>query len=187
MIRHVQIIASPKERIECYVALDADVIGMTTIGAAKYHHLLDSLHPKIVIFEEAAKILEAHAVSSIASSVQQVILIGDHKQLRPKPNCLVNPKGGTTSSVNNNFPYITLEVQHRMRPEISKLIHPSIYERLIDDSSVKKYEHVMGVSKDLFFVTHTSPEENNVHNYLKSHVNKFEADYVVQLCHYLLK
>ena len=194
--------------IDCHVAQSADVIGMTTTGAAKYHHLLDSLHPKIAIFEEAAEVLEAHLVTSISSSVQQVILIGDHKQLRPKPTCydlekkynlgvslferLVDPKGCggadfDSSEEISHFPYVTLEVQHRMRPEISKLICPSIYEKLIDDDSVKKYGHVKGVSKDLFFICHTIPEEDNSFNDSKSHVNNFEADYAVQLCLYLLK
>ena len=187
-----------QRRIECHVALSADVIGMTTTGAAKYHHLLDGLRPKIAIFEEAAEVLEAHLVTSIASSVQQVILIGDHKQLRPKPTCydlekkfnlgislferLVSP-----SEKDGGFPYVTLEVQHRMRPEISKLVHPSIYKHLIDYKSVKEYGHIKGVSKDLFFICHTSPEEDNAFSDLKSHVNKFEADYAVQLCLYLLK
>lgn len=188
--------------IDCYVAQKADVIGMTTTGAAKYHHLLDDLHPKIAIFEEAAEVLEAHLVTSIASSIQQVILIGDHKQLRPKPTCydlekkynlgislferLVDPKGDGSELEKDGFPFVTLEVQHRMRPEISKLVHPSIYKRLIDDESVKHYGHVKGVSKDLFFICHTSPEEDRVGD-SKSHVNKFEANYAVQLCHYLLK
>ena len=194
-----------KRQIECYVAKKVDVIGMTTTGAAKYHHLLEGLHPKIAIFEEAAEVLEAHLVTSIASSVQQVILIGDHKQLRPKPNCfdleieydlgislferlvdpIVNPE--FKHKRDSGFPYVTLEVQHRMRPEISKLVHPSIYKRLMDAKNVKSYDHVKGISKDLFFICHAHPEEHNSFGDSKSHVNKFEADYASQLCLYLLK
>ena len=193
-----------QKEIDCYVAQDSDVIGMTTTGAVKYHHLLKSLRPKIVIFEEAAEVLEAHLVTSIASSVQQVILIGDHKQLRPKPTCyklekdynlgvslferLVDPKVcAASSSSSDGFPFVTLEVQHRMRPEISKLIHPSIYKKIVDAPNVMEYGHVKGVSKDLYFISHASHEEHNTQNDLKSHINKFEADYIVQLCHYLLK
>ncbi len=192
-----------QQKIECHVAQSADVIGMTTTGAAKYHHLLEGLHPKIAIFEEAAEVLEAHLVTSIASSVQQVILIGDHKQLRPKPTCyelekhhnlgislferLVEPKKTDRAQECNAFPHVTLEVQHRMRPEISKLIHPSIYKKLVDAYNVKQYEHVKGISKDLFFISHTVPEEDTTYNDSTSHVNIFEADYVAQLCLYLLK
>ena len=182
-----------QQKIDCHIAEGADVIGMTTTGAAKYHHLLKHIRPKIVIFEEAAEVLEAHIVTSLSSSVQQLILIGDHKQLRPKPTCYeLEKKYGLDVSlferlIKNKFEHVTLEKQHRMRPEISKLICPSIYESLQDADSVKAYDHVMGVGKDVFFIDHTSPEETNLLNDLKSHVNKFEAEYITELCHYLLK
>ena len=35
--------------------------------------------------EEAAEILEAHIVSALPKSVQHLILIGDHQQLKPSP------------------------------------------------------------------------------------------------------
>ena len=192
-----------QKKIECHVAQHADVIGMTTTGAAKYHHLLDGLHPKIVIFEEAAEVLEAHLVTSITASVQQMILIGDHKQLRPKPTCydlekdynldislferLVEPKDEQKCAVaGNSFPHVTLEVQHRMRPEISKLVHPAIYNSLIDAEDVKTYENVKGISKNLFFISHTSPEKNTGFTDSRSHCNAFEAEYAIQLCRYLL-
>ena len=166
---------------------------MTTTGAAKYHHLLKEIHPKIVIFEEAAEILEAHVVTSLASSVQQLVLIGDHKQLRPKPTCYELEKDYSLNIsfferlIMNGFTHITLEKQHRMRPEISKLICPSIYDNLLDADNVLKYDHVRGVSKDVFFIDHVQPEESNHLNDMKSHVNKHEAAYIVELCHYLLK
>ena len=50
-----------------------------------------------------------------------------------------------------------------------------------------KYGHVKGVSKDLYFISHASHEEHNAQNDLKSHINEFEAEYIVQLWHYLLK
>ncbi|XP_069812126.1 NFX1-type zinc finger-containing protein 1-like [Dendropsophus ebraccatus] len=62
---------------------NADVIGMTTTGAAKFRKLLQNIQPKIVIVEEAAEVLEAHIITTISSSCQHLILIGDHQQLRP--------------------------------------------------------------------------------------------------------
>ena len=182
-----------QRNIDSFVARGADIIGMTTTGAAKYHYLLKEIHPKVVIFEEAAEILEAHVITSLASSVQQLIMIGDHQQLRPKPTCYDLEKKFELGVslferlILNNFPFVTLKVQHRMRPEISSLIRPSIYEELEDAEEVKKYNHVQGISKDVFFIDHTSHEEPNHQKDLKSHVNKFEAEYVVELCQYLLK
>lgn len=52
-----------------------------------------------------------------------------------------------------------LRVQHRMRPEISKLITPLIYPNLEDHESVRKYKPVKGMSKSVFFLEHTEFEE----------------------------
>ncbi|XP_064481858.1 uncharacterized protein LOC135394799 isoform X2 [Ornithodoros turicata] len=62
------------------------VIGMTTTCAAKYQALLREVQPRIVIVEEAAEVLKAHVVTSLAPQTQHVILIGDHQQLRPPTN-----------------------------------------------------------------------------------------------------
>lgn len=36
-----------------------------------------------MIVEEAAEVLEAHVVTSMPESTKQLILIGDHQQLKP--------------------------------------------------------------------------------------------------------
>lgn len=59
------------------------VIGMTTTGAARFQTILQALQSPIVIVEEAAEVLESHVVVSLTNGCQQLILIGDHKQLRP--------------------------------------------------------------------------------------------------------
>ena len=171
----------------------SDVIGITTTGAAKHHHVLKKIHPKVVIFEEAAEIFEAHIITSLAPSVQQLVLIGDHKQLQPKPNCYdleVNYKLSVSlfeRLVRNKIPYVTLNVQHRMRPEISRLIHPSIYSDLKDHSSVEEYDSILGVAKNVYVVDHDQPEKSNKDSDVTTHTNVFEAEYLVSLCRYLLK
>lgn len=180
-----------KNEIDCAVinSQQVDVIGMTTTGAAKHHHILEGISPKIVIFEEAAEIFEAHIVTSLPASVQQVVLIGDHKQLQPKPNCYNLGKDYNFAVslferfAKNGIDYITLNFQHRMRPEIARLISPSIYKDLLNHDQVKVYKPIKGIGKNVFLVDHTHPEEPNVNKDLKSHVNKHEADYIVELCH----
>ena len=39
---------------------------------------------QILVVEEAAEVLEAHVLACLSETVQHLILIGDHKQLRPK-------------------------------------------------------------------------------------------------------
>ena len=178
-----------KQKNERYALGNAHIVGMTTTGTAKYQRILHMIKPKIVIVEEAAAIMESHIVSLLNAGTQHLILIGDHKQLRPKPNeyNLVKKYKLDISLferlVINKFPFVTLENQHRMRPEIAELVHP-IYEKLNNHSSVLNYPKVKGVCKNLFLINHSHPEETSVD---LSHENKHEAYYLIALCQFLLK
>ena len=63
----------------------ATVIGMTTTGAARYQAILREIGPRVVVVEEAAEVLEGHVLTALSERCQHVVLIGDHKQLRPNP------------------------------------------------------------------------------------------------------
>ena len=181
-----------RTELDYAVMHDAHVVGMTTTGAAKYHSILQKLRPKIIIIEEAAEVLESHVVTTLTVSTQQVIMIGDHQQLRPKPNDyhLATEYNLEVSLferlTKNNFPYATLEVQHRMRPEIVQLICPHIYENLINAAEVHEYEEIKGIKHSLFFIDHTVAEDDNGKE-MTSHSNEFEASFAVQLCCYFIK
>lgn len=147
----------------------AKVIGMTTTGAVKYKKMVETiLKPKIMLVEEAAHVLEAYVVASLTRHCTQLILIGDHKQLRPMiaDHDLAKDfldvslmerlvQNGIAQNIQN---WTQLKVQHRMRSEISKLICPVIYEELENHSDVDTYPEVKGCSKNLFFVNHKNPE-----------------------------
>ena len=62
----------------------ARVVGMTTTGAAMHQGLLAGMGSRVALVEEAGEVLEAHILASLCDSHQQLILIGDHYQLRPK-------------------------------------------------------------------------------------------------------
>ena len=182
-----------QSELESSILHPAAVVGMTTTGAAKYHSILHKIRPKIVIIEEAAEILESHIVTTLTASTQQVILIGDHQQLRPKPNDyrLATEYNLEVSLferlVKNEIAFTTLEVQHRMRPEIAQLICPHIYKTLINAPSVRNYERVRGVQHDVFFIDHSVPEDDSYESDMLSHSNMFEAEFVVRLCHHFIK
>nr|XP_020660108.1 NFX1-type zinc finger-containing protein 1-like [Pogona vitticeps] len=167
------------------------VIGMTTTGAAKYRKLLQKVRPRIVIVEEAAEILEAHVLTSLSSSCQHLILIGDHQQLRPKPaDYTLEKKYGLGISlfermVNNQLPHVQLLYQHRMRPEISQLLVPCFYKELHDHQAVLEYENIKGVEKNVFFVQHEEEESHSAGT--ESYSNLHEATFLVSLASYLLK
>ena len=182
-----------QHELDFHLLQQADIVGMTTTGAAKYNYILQRLSPKIVVIEEAAEVLESHIISCLSSAAQQLVLIGDHKQLRPKPNTheLVKDYHMAISLferlAHNRFPLVTLGIQHRMRPEIACLVRPHIYEELEDHSSVMHYPSISGVGRNLFFLSHQTQEDTKDDDDLLSYSNQFEADFIVALCRYLLK
>ncbi|XP_061865168.1 NFX1-type zinc finger-containing protein 1 [Colius striatus] len=169
---------------------EAQVVGMTTTGAAKYRQILQKVEPRIVIVEEAAEVLEAHTITTLSKACQHLILIGDHQQLQPSANVYDLAKNFNLEVslferlVKVNFPFVRLKYQHRMRPEIAQLLSPHIYQELENHPSVLKYENIKGVLSNLFFVEHDFPEQE-IHEG-KSHQNPHEAQFVVELCKYFL-
>ena len=178
-------------RMEEYEVLrEACVIGMTTTCAAKYRSILKEIRPRIVIVEEAAEVLEAHIIASLTSGCQHLILIGDHQQLRPTPAVYDLAKRYKLDvslferMVNVGIQCETLNVQHRMRPEISALMK-HIYDDLENHESVEKYEDIKGMKKNMFFINHNYMEDSC--NQSHSHVNEHEAKFLVALCRHLMQ
>ncbi|KAG5881475.1 hypothetical protein JTB14_026532 [Gonioctena quinquepunctata] len=166
-----------------------DVVGMTTTCAARMHSVVKKLESPIVIVEEAAEVLEAHIVTVLTEHCQHLILLGDHQQLKPSTSDYVLQQKFDLGvslferMVNNNIQCHTLNVQHRMRPEISSLICPVIYPDLTDHESVHKFPAVAGVQHSVYFVDHEEPEEPFGDS---SRLNMFEAKFLVKLTEYLL-
>ena len=140
----------------------------------------------LAIVEEAAQVLEPHVVASLTASCQHLIMIGniyqggifigliktkirywtgDHLQLRPQCNVqkLATQFHMEVSLferlIKLGVPSVMLSEQHRMRPEVSRLIVPSIYRNLVNHESVYKYPTVPSVNRSVFFLTHNNPEE----------------------------
>ena len=169
----------------------AAVIGMTTTGAAKNSKLLCQLQPRVIIVEEAAEVLESHILTSLCNSVEHLIMIGDHQQLRPNNAVFSLAKLYNLNLslferlVINGIQHVTLNCQHRMRPEISKVMK-IIYPVLTDHDSVKEYPSVAGVTKNTFFISHNHLEDDHQQDSTSSS-NTHEAQVVIQLAMYLLK
>lgn len=177
------------ERMDEAFFKEATVIAMTTTGAAKYKRLLEHIQPKIIIIEEAAEVLEAHVITSITDGAEHLILIGDHKQLRPNTSVYDLAKRYNLQlslferMIDNGMECHSLDLQHRMSSEIS-LIMKDIYPTLKDHPSVLQYPDVKGVSCNLFFIDHKFTEQQDKD--LRSKSNVHEANYIVALCWYLL-
>jgi hypothetical protein len=72
-----------------------------------------------------------------------------------------------------------------MRPELCELmVH--FYDNLENHDSVRtERPAIIGVKQNLFFINHTHPEEAFIEGNSKQ--NKFEAEYIISLAHFLVK
>lgn len=117
---HAKDIAVAKREKHAYILESAKLIGMTTTGLAKYRTLVAAVQPRVVMIEEAAESLEGPLIVGCTPSVQQLILVGDHRQLTG--TCAVkdlerDPYFLCVSMferlVNNNMGYTMLSAQRR--------------------------------------------------------------------------
>ncbi|XP_052081593.1 NFX1-type zinc finger-containing protein 1-like [Mytilus californianus] len=169
----------------------AKLVACTITRAARDIELLKGVFPSIVLIEEAAEIPEHHVVACLTSSCQQLIMIGDHQQLRPSYNDYKTAREHKINIslferlISGRVPYTRLEYQHRMRPTISKLLVPHIYRTLQDDQSVFEYENVKGIHCNVFFLSHFEFEDQEHEELSRSHKNEFEAMFICKLYRYL--
>ena len=170
-----------------------DIIGCTTTGLSKYRGCLAAMHPRSLLIEEAAETREANVVSALYPSVQQLILVGDHKQLAPK--CDVQRLGDAPYNlnvslfqrlVNLDIPFVMLNQQRRMKPELRQILNP-FYPDLFDHPSVELTNNrpdVPGMGgRNSWLFDHTWPEDTNS-DYSK--FNEQEAEMITNFFAYLV-
>ncbi|KAF7879835.1 uncharacterized protein EAF02_008005 [Botrytis sinoallii] len=178
------------------------IIGCTTTAAAKYSSAIQAASPGVLLVEEAGEILEAHIFTALGRNTEQLILIGDHKQLRPKCNTYglkVEQGDGYNLDMSlferlvlDGFPHVTLTKQHRSRPEISSIIRHLTYPDLVDADSTKDRKDLLGFRDNLIFVDHTAPEHDVSVREMRDNVdstsskkNDFEASMILKCVKYL--
>ncbi|KAK6860594.1 hypothetical protein PG995_004230 [Apiospora arundinis] len=185
---------------------DADVIGITTTGMARDVSLLRGLRSKVVLCEEAGEVLEAHVVSALLPSVEHVIQIGDHQQLRPTINnwstlSLESSRGQDYQLDRSQFerlalgqpglppmPIAQLNIQRRMRPDIANLLRRTMYPKLEDHQSILDLPHVVGMRESLFWLNHDHLEDAaGDDGRLKSHSNMWEVGMVQALVRHIVR
>jgi len=183
----------------------ADVIGVTTTGLARRITTLKHVKCKVVICEEAGEVLEPHMLSALLPSVEHFVQIGDHQQLRPQINnyglSLESQRGIPYQLDRSQFerlsvgergrpslPVAQLNVQRRMRPEISRLVRETIYPRLIDHNTIKALPGVVGMGQNIFWLDHDNLEDGtgpDVHQ--KSHSNLWEVEMTHSLVRHIVR
>jgi helicase required for RNAi-mediated heterochromatin assembly 1 len=173
---------------------DARIIGMTTTGLSKYRALITALHPRVIMVEEAAETMEAPVTAACVPSLEHLVLIGDHQQLRPHTQVREfedEPYYLNLSLferlVCNDVVFDTLTRQRRMIPEIRRLLYPIYDNTLKDHASVEDPENrppIRGMGgTDSFFFTHEWPDDRD--GYM-SCVNPAEAKFIAGFFEYLV-
>ena len=178
------------------------VIGCTTTAAAKYAHLIRAAKPDVILVEEAGEILESHILTALASTVKQLVLIGDHKQLRPKINnyALSVERGDGFDLncslferlINQGARHVTLQKQHRMAPEISVFARELTYPDLLDGPKTSGRPQIHGLQDRVVFLNHGRQEDSDKQlrdrrdpGMKESKKNIFEAEMVLRCVKYL--
>ncbi|KAM0340760.1 hypothetical protein ACHAPU_010351 [Fusarium lateritium] len=169
------------------------IVGCTTTGLTKYRGLIAALKPRILMIEEAAETREANITSALYPSLDQIVLVGDHKQLVPQVDVreLIDLKMNVSlfeRLVDLEIPYEMLKVQRRMVPAICAVVntfylelenHPSV-----TDPSLRPPVPGMG-GKNLWWFNHQWREMQNVNDF--SFTNVQEADMIVRFVRYLVQ
>lgn len=178
------------------------IIGCTTTGAAMYSEDIRQVEPGIVVLEEAGEILESHVLTAMGSETKQLVLIGDHQQLRPKiNNYALSVEKGHGYDLNRSlferlvlagYPHSTLAKQHRMCPEISSLVRHLTYPDLLDDPKTLNRPPPRGLQDRVIFLDHRNAEtqfkavsDRRDEGAKGSKRNTFEADIVLKIVRYL--
>lgn len=180
------------------ILAETRVIGCTTTGAAKHSRLIRAAQPDVVIVEEAGEILESHVLTALAPTVKQLVLIGDHKQLRPKiNNYSLSIEKGEGFDLNRSLferlilqgaKHVTLSKQHRMVPEISLFPRAMTYPDLVDGPKTSGRPAMRGIRDRVVFLNHPVPEESDgsikdrrdAGSMKESKKNRFEAEMVLR-------
>jgi AAA domain len=177
------------------------ILACTTTAAAKYGKALQLIAPGVLLVEEAGEILESHILTALGPETKQLVLIGDHKQLRPKAHYDLSVEKGDGYDLNRslferlilrNYPHQVLFQQHRMRPEISALVRELTYPDLVDAPKTKGKPNLRGFTDSLIFVNHGNHETDMVgvpefrdNTSTSSKRNPFEAEITLKCVRYL--
>lgn len=197
-------ISTVHDDVDRRVLMEADVIGITTAALARSNQMLRRLRLKVVMCEEAAEVKEPDIMAALMTSVEHFIQIGDHRQLRPQINnyaLSMESKLGIKWKLDRSqferravgepglerFPVSQLNVQRRMRPDISRLIK-GIYPNLGDHEDVESLPDVVGMRHNLFWLDNDHAEDTGDDgSRTQSHNNEWEVEMASALVKHLVR
>ncbi|KAH8416680.1 hypothetical protein KR222_006366 [Zaprionus bogoriensis] len=188
-----RLVWNAQEKLNCirmifqhYLIVKKNVVAMTTTCAARFNFVFRFLKSRIVIFEEAAEILEAHVLPCLTPYTEHVIMIGDHKQLKPATTYIKELRNSSITQslferlIRADFHVNVLNIQYRMRNTLADMLCPLFYKKLFSHESVYKFPPVRHMSQSVYFLEHQEPE-TQVHNtFLKNDSEVLKACEIVR-------
>ena len=135
--------------------------------------------------------MEAPVVTACVESLQHLILVGDHKQLRPHCNVAELEKAPYHLNISlferlvrNGLEFSLLDQQRRMVPEIRRLLSPIYGNVIMDHPNVLQRSPVPGMGRvSTWFFTHEYPDERDSES---SSFNVKEVQMIRGLVQYLI-
>ncbi|TIA08384.1 P-loop containing nucleoside triphosphate hydrolase protein [Aureobasidium pullulans] len=171
------------------VLADAKVIGCTSTGFAKYRPMVYALKPRVVMVEEAGECLEANTMSMFLPSLQHLILVGDHQQLRPRAQKPTHNFKHWDMSLferlaRNTVDFKMLAIQRRMPPEVRRLLWPIYGDKITDHECTLDRPPVPGLKDFKTYLFHH--ENHEAVDKFRSTYNQREAQLVVDFVNGLI-
>ncbi len=162
--------------------------------------MLTVVHPGNVESTLSAHNKSLFFTLSLSQSTKRLVMIGDHKQLRPKcqhyPLTVESNRGFDLNrslferlALASDFRLATLGVQHRMHPEISSIPKLLTYKDLVDAPKVSSHPAPLGLDSRVIFANHHFLEDEQNVNALESvsKTNAHERAMILKTVQYMLK
>ncbi|XP_055679397.1 uncharacterized protein LOC129787692 [Lutzomyia longipalpis] len=133
------------------------IMGITSVGAAKYRLYVEFFRPTVVIVEDAALLPEPHLITALKNSTEHLIMIGDPTQISFGKTTFPNHLPGTTyfeRTIEKGYA-VKLNIQYRMHPDIAELVRDVFFNDLVDGDDVRNILPISGIGRNLFCVTTT--------------------------------
>ncbi|AAZ11329.1 regulator of nonsense transcripts UPF1 [Trypanosoma equiperdum] len=176
------------EKIERLILRNADVVCCTCIGAGDYR--LKTMKFKHVLIDEATQGTEPEVLIPLVRGAKQVILVGDHCQLRPLVFSTAAEKAGYQRSLFERLVLmghrpVRLDVQYRMNPSLSFFPSHHYYEGTLQNGVTAEQRDASevfpwpDVTKPIFFYNATGNEELGSNG--RSYLNRAEAALTEQI------
>lgn len=168
---------------------EASFVCCTSTGSGLFHSLLKEVKPDALVIEESGEIPEPVLVASLYPTLKRIIMIGDHKQLRPSVSthslCEKNLNVSTFERlVRMKLPNSSLYVQNRM---VDSALWPvqMFYDRLESNPVITgRIEPAAWFKTPICWWDHDKNE--SIPGMSKSIYNLYEADRVEALVGFLL-